>query len=324
MPFDDAYMDEFEIYEELFDPLRTDRKARRSRKPKPRHVPKKSQAQVIAELADEATGLEGGFNTTYQPSRYEEGWLLSSLRAFYDRGLIRDVLALVKGGKEASVYRCQADGATGMGLLAAKVYRPRKFRTLRNDGMYRQGRAILNAFGHDHDYARDQRVIRAIGKKTTFGVQVQHTSWLMHEYTALERLYQAGAGVPKPVAADDNAILMSYHGDARVAAPTLSQVSLEPDEAASLFQQVLRNVVLMLQHDLIHGDLSAFNILYWEGEITLIDFPQVVSLHGNADAYFILRRDVQRVCEYFARQGVDCDPADVMGELWYLYGYGDP
>lgn len=321
---DDAYIDEFEIYEELFDPLRTDRKARRGRKPRARHVPKKSQVQVVAELADEAAGLEGGFHTTYQLSRYEEEWLLSSLRGFYDRGLISDVLALVKGGKEASVYRCLADPASGMGMLAAKVYRPRKFRTLRNDSMYRQGRAILDAYGHDHDYARDQRVIRALGKKTAFGMQVEHTSWLMHEFTAMERLYQAGAAVPKPVAADENAILMSYHGDARVAAPTLNQVSLEPDEAGSLFQEVLRNVALMLQHDLIHGDLSAYNILYWEGEITLIDFPQVTNLYTNDRAYSILRRDIQRVCEYFARQGVDCDPADVMGELWYLYGYGDP
>jgi RIO kinase 1 len=319
-----SYVDEFEIYEELFDPLKTDRKARRRRKPKARHVPKKSQIQVLDGLADETIGLEGGFNTTYQPSRYEEGWLLSSLRTFYDRGLINDVLGLVKGGKEASVYRCQADSATGATVLAAKVYRPRKFRNLRNDRMYRQGRAILNPYGQDHDYARDQRVIRAVGKKTAFGVQVSHTSWLMHEYTALERLYQVGATVPQPVASGENAILMSYHGDGQVAAPTLNQVTLERDEAETLFQEVLRNIDLMLQHNLIHGDLSAFNILYWDGKITLIDFPQVTDLHANDNAYFILRRDVQRVCEYFARQGVDCDAAAVMDERWYLYGYDHP
>lgn len=323
MMYDDSYADEYEIYKELFDPLRGDRKARRRRKAKVGHVPKKSRGQIIAELTDDTAGLEDGFNTTYQPSRYEEGWLLSSIRSFYDRGLINDVLALVQGGKEASVYRCQADPATGTTVLAVKVYRPRKFRTMRNDSLYRQGRAILDAYGHDHDYARDQRIIRAIGKKTTFGRQVQHTSWLMHEYTAMECLYQAGAAVPQPVAVSDNAILMSYHGDAHVAAPTLSQVSVELDEAEPLFQEVLRNVKLMLQHDLIHGDLSAYNILYWEGEITLIDFPQATNLHANDNAYSILRRDVRRVCEYFARQGMECDPRDTMDELWYLYGYGN-
>lgn len=317
------YFDEYELYEELFNPLRTDRRARRHRRSKPRHMPKKSHNQIIAGLADDTAGLEGGFKTTYQPSRYEKGWLLSSLRSFYDRGLINDVLAQVKGGKEASVYRCQADPATGATLLAAKVYRPNEFRTIRNDSLYRQGRAILNAYGHDHDTQRDHRIARALGIKTAFGRQVQHTSWLMHEYTALERLHQAGGAVPQPVAASDNAILMSYHGNRGLAAPTLNEVGLEPQEAESLFQEVLRNVHLMLQNELIHGDLSAFNILYWEGEITLIDFPQVTNLHANDNARFFLRRDIERTCEYFARQGVPCDAEAVMGELWYLYGYGD-
>ena len=320
----DSYLDEYEMYEELFDPMRNDRQARRRRKPKARHVPKKAQQQVVAELADDMVGLEGGFNTTYTPSRYEEGWLLSSLRSFYDRGLINDVLAVVKGGKEASVYRCQADPATGATVLAAKVYRPRQFRSLSNDSMYRQGRAILNAFGQDHDFARDARVARAVGKKTAFGMQVRHTSWLMYEFTAMEQLYQAGGAVPKPVAAAENAILMSFHGSGSVAAPTLNQVRLEPDEAALLFQEVLRNIKLMLEQDLIHGDLSAYNILYLEGRITVIDFPQVINLHANENAYYILQRDIERTCEYFARQGVECDAEALMDELWYLYGYDTP
>ncbi len=324
MIVDDTDLDKYEVYEELFDPLMMDRKARRRRKTEARHRPKKPSEQVIADLADDITGLEGGFKTSYHPSRHEQGWLLSSLRTFYDRGLINDVLGSVKGGKEASVYRCQADPKTGATLLAAKVYRPTRFRNLRNDSMYRQGRALLNAYGHDHDHVRDQRIMRAVRKKTEFGRQVRHMSWLMHEYTALEQLCQAGAAVPQPVAAAENAILMSYHGDVRMAAPTLNQVRLEPDEAERLFNEVLRNIRLMLQHQLIHGDLSAFNILYWEGKITIIDFPQVTDLYSNINAYFILERDVRRTCEYFAQQGVSCDPSAVMGELWYLYGSGDP
>ncbi len=321
MRTNDPYLDEYEAYKELFDPFKTDRQARRRRKPKPRHVPKKSRDEIIDELADETAGLEGGFQTSYQPSRHEEKWLLTSIRPFYQQALISDVIALIKGGKEASVYRCQADPSTDQVWLAAKVYRPRMFRTLRNDSLYRQGRAILNAHGNDHDYARDQRIIRAVGKKTDFGVQVAHTSWLMHEYTAMQTLSQAGAAVPQPVAVSDNAILMSYHGEAYMAAPTLNTVRLEPDEAERAFQQVMDNIHLMLEHELVHGDLSAYNILYWEGKITLIDFPQVVDLYANPKAYPILRRDVGRVCEYFGRQGVDCDPDGIMEELWYLYGY---
>ncbi len=124
----------------------------------------RTKSQIVTELA-EPTGLEAGFVTTYQPARYEAEWLLSSLRMFYDEHLISDVLAQVKGGKEASVYRCTALPVTGATLLAAKVYRPRMFRNLRNDKVYREGRAILTSEGSAVKKT-DHRIMRAIGKKT--------------------------------------------------------------------------------------------------------------------------------------------------------------
>jgi RIO kinase 1 len=333
---DDAEIDEYEHYAELFDPEYAGRHARRGRKPQPRRGATPSQA--VGELVEPA-GLEAGFVTTYQPARYETEWLLSSLRPFYDEHLIHDVLAQVKGGKEASVYRCAADPTVGRilakpsssarqhsevsangraALLAAKVYRPRMFRNLRNDKIYREGRPILTADGRPVKKT-DHRVMRAIGKKTAFGEQVKHTSWVMYEYTTMERLYRAGAAVPRPIAVAENAILMEYYGDERRAAPTLNEVGLEPGEAARLFQEVLRNVDLLLQHGQIHGDLSAYNILYWQGRIAIIDFPQVTDLRSNSQAAFILQRDISRVCEYFARQGVRCDAAAIMDELWSRY-----
>jgi RIO kinase 1 len=309
--------DKYEYYEELLDPLRTDRKARRKRKPKVNHTPKKTQSQILVEIA-EATGLEEGFKTTYQPGRYEEEWLLSSLQAFYYEDLINDVLAIVKGGKEANVYRCEAHPAMKATFLAAKVYRPRKFRNLRNDKMYREGRTILTTEGRPIQ-ERDHRMKQALMKGTNFGAQLKHTSWLMYEYTTLERLYRAGGAVPQPIAASDNAILMSYVGNERIAAPTLNQVDLSPAEAKPLFQEVLRNIELMLQNNLIHGDLSAYNILYWAGKITLIDFPQVVNSRTNSNAYSILQRDITRTSEYFAAQGVSSDPNVITAELWARY-----
>jgi len=315
---DNQYEDEYEYYERVFGPLARDRRARRKRKPAVRHVAKKAEDQVIQELGD-LVGLEGGFRTSYKLGRYEEGWLLDSLRAFYDEGLIVDVLAQVKGGKEASVYLCEAHPSTGTDLLAAKVYRPRRFRNLSNDKMYRNGRDVLTAEGRAVK-TTDHRVMRAIGKKTTFGVQVSHTSWLMHEYKALELLYRAGGAVPKPVASSENAILMTYLGDARMAAPTLQEVHLEAEERDPLFREILRNVELMLEFELIHGDLSSYNVLYWEGRVVIIDFPQAVDLYGNRDARFVLERDVQRICEYFCRQGIKCDPAQIVDDLWERYG----
>ncbi len=318
----DRYLDnydEYEKYEDQFSPVRTDRKARRQRKPRIQSKPRKLHEEIVGELADSA-GLESGFDPTYQPSKYEAGWLLESLGSLYDQQLIVDVTAQVKGGKEASVYRCTAHESTGAELLAAKVYRPRMFRQLRNDKMYRQGRQIIMGDGTALNES-DFREMRAIVKGTTFGKKVSHTSWLMHEYKTLTILYEAGAAVPRPWAIGDNVILMDYVGDEHLAAPTLNTIQLEPEEVEPLFAEVMRNVDLLLQHNFVHGDLSAYNILYWAGEIVLIDFPQVVDVRTNPDARFILARDMMRVCEYFAAQGLQRDADSLAEELWQRYGY---
>jgi RIO kinase 1 len=307
---DDPYAD----YASMFDPMRIDRKARRSREPKPIHKPKVPREQVMEGITDEVD-WENVFQISYRPSKYEAGWLLSSLRPFFEQSLISDVLSLVKGGKEASVYCCTAHPTMEEDWLAVKVYRPKKFRGLTNDKIYRDGRDILTADGRVVHENKD-RVIRAIGKKTAFGQQVTHTSWLMHEFQALEKLYQAGGNVPRPYLAGSNAILMSFIGFELVAAPTLNTIRLEKREASHYFDLVLKNVDLMLEHDLIHADLSAYNILYKRGDITIIDFPQVVNPHTNHNAPAILARDIQRICEYFQAQGVDCNAQVIYKDLW--------
>jgi RIO kinase 1 len=98
-------------------------------------------------------------------------------------------------------------------------------------------------------------------------------------------------------------------------------VTLDRDEARRLFERVLNNIETLLARERIHGDLSAYNILYWEGQITLIDFPQVVSPKINRNAFSIFERDVIRVCEYFSKQGISANPRKIARELWSKCGY---
>jgi RIO kinase 1 len=305
-----------DYYQQLYDPDWAQQDSPRTQVARRKARP--DLAETLTDLTDEAVGLESGFQTTYKPKRFETGWLLQSLTAFYDLDLISDVLAVVKGGKEANVYRCAGGPAADAELVAAKVYRPRMLRNLRNDRMYREGRQILGPDGKALK-ENDHREMRALGKKTTFGQQLAHTSWLMHEFTTLGQLYAAGAAVPRPIAADQNAVLMGFVGDHRLAAPTLHEVRLEPVAARRLLDQVIHNLELMLRADLIHGDLSAYNILYWEGTMTIIDFPQVTNAKGNANARFILARDVRRVCEYFALQGIAVDARSIADSLWQRF-----
>lgn len=290
----------------------------RQQKAKPNYRPKKSKEAVLAEVAENTVGLEGGFKTTYKPARFEEVWLRSSLQPFYDQTLISDVLMRVKGGKEANVYLCQAEPKTGLEWVAAKVYRPRSMRNLSNDALYREGRELAVS-DSGVNRRKDTRLARALKKKTDFGVQIAHSAWLLSEYGALDKLYRLGAAVPKPVITAENAILLGYVGDTQRAAPTLHEVTLSSREVEPLFNEAVRNIELMLQNRMIHGDLSAYNILYWQGKITIIDFPQVVEAVKNRSAYRILNRDIQRVCEYFAQQGLARDPAELTERLWWRH-----
>ena len=109
---------------------------------------------------------------------------------------------------------------------------------------------------------------------------------------------------------------MEFIGDEADAAPTLNDVVLDSADAQRLFERVIFNVELLLGLGWVHGDLSAYNILYRHGQIVLIDFPQVVSCQNNPRARAIFERDVERVTQYFDRCGWSVDPRRLARELW--------
>lgn len=276
------------------------------RKPR-RKTPKAAAPEFEPETEEEM------FHPSFAGSKHERDWLRESMGSFYGDCLITDVLHAVRGGKEATVYCCRAHPSTGERLLAAKVYRPKEFRTLRNDALYREGRLDRDGTGK---HVKDRRAKSAIEKRTKAGQAILHATWLGHEFRVMQQLHSAGADVPRPVAQEQNAILMGYIGEEGNPAPTLSQVDVPRMEARRLYERMLRNLELMLQCGFVHGDLSAYNVLYWEGRITVIDFPQAVDPFHNRSAFELFRRDVTRICGYFAKRGINDDAVVVASRLW--------
>lgn len=309
--------DDFEDFENLVPARKNGRKShRRKQMVNPQHTPKKQLGEMFIELADSDED-SGDFIRTYNASRHERIWIIESLSHFYHQRWITDILRQIKGGKEASVYLCEGDQSAPYPLMAAKVYRPRIFRNLRNDHLYREGRPELDEAGNQ---IIDGGMLHAMAKHTTYGRDVLHSSWIAYEMVSMERLYAAGANIPRPLGRSNNAILMEYIGAPQFPAPILQTISLEPEEARQLFYTVVDNIALMLSLNIVHGDLSAYNILYWEGEIKIIDFPQVISPEQNRNAWQIFSRDVQRICEYFQSQGIDSDHKILARNLWKSYG----
>jgi RIO kinase 1 len=312
----DEYIDlfnELDDYEQIDNFMNKDK--RRQRFPE-RHF--KYVREANASFLDPQDDSRKNFKFTYPAARFESWWLLESLGEFYEHKWITDVLRRLKGGKEASVYLCTPGPAIDAPLVAAKVYRPRSLRNLKNDGTYRTGRVDLDQDGRA--IVRDGD-LHAMEKRTNYGEELRHQSWIAYEYQTLEMLQGAGADVPKPYAMEKNAILMDYIGDIDTAAPTLNSVRLDRDEVAPLYERVIRNIDLLLSRQRIHGDLSAYNVLYWEGDITMIDFPQVVQPDSNPAAWTIFLRDVTRICQYFTSQGLRRDGRRVAMELWTSHGH---
>ncbi len=267
-------------------------------------------------IVEQGRDARAGFQPTFSGSRHEREWIVQYLGSFYEDNIITDVLHPVKGGKEANVYCCAAHPNTGAILLAAKVYRPRIFRALKNDALYREGTAMKNEEGQ---VIRNRRVKIAMEKKTEFGQKVLNTNWLANEFESLRALHAAGADVPKPFASGENAMLIEYIGDAGAPAPPLNRVQLRRDEARNLFERLLHNVELMLAHDRVHADLSAFNVLYWQGNVKIIDLPQAVNPLKNPHALALLTRDLTRLCAHFARYGIAADARQIARGLWKKY-----
>lgn len=299
---------------------RRGRNAHRERAKPPDKLSYEASPEVqhwLRQQEQERIGLKPAFTPSFLAGQREREWVLSALTQFYEEDLIADVLNVVRSGKEATVYCCAGGPAAGMEYAAAKVYRPRMFRGLKNDAIYRESRPIVNAEGHE---VRSRRDVRGAMKKTERGKAVEVSSWIHYEYETQRVLWEAGADVPRPLSQIGNSVLMAYIGEPGDAAPKLAGVALEPDEAQELFAQVLRNIELCLAHNRIHGDLSAYNILYWQGAITLIDFAQAVDPRYGGSAYTLLERDMERVCHYFARFGVQAEPRALARELWARYG----
>jgi RIO kinase 1 len=225
------------------------------------------------------------------------------------QGLVAGVLGRVKSGKEATVYCCEAAPDAGVPLLAAKIYRQRDVRRFANDAAYNAGRLRQH----------HRRETRAILTRSDFGREQSFDRWVADEYETLSLLHRGGCAVPRPFVRFERVIVMEYIGDDEAPAPVLAGVHLDASEARFAFESLMRNVELALACDRIHGDLSAYNVLYHAGDIRIIDFPQAVDARFNPNALELLERDLSNVCGFFARLGIDADARRIARGFWGRY-----
>lgn len=212
----------------------------------------------------------------------------------------------IKPGKEADVYHL-SDGSNNYAL---KKYKPDIKFSSRKD--YFKTEEIL-----------ESRVGRAIKNNTSFGKKAVVSCWMYREYDALRRLYRAGVHLPEVYTYGEDYLLLELITDIDGnPAPQLYNYRLTDEEAELALFQVATGISMMWDNGYVHGDLSAYNIL-WDGvQIVIIDLPQVIMVH-NEEAPGKLLRDIDNVEKYFMKYrigGIEAELEKLRELAWGWWG----
>lgn len=196
----------------------------------------------------------------------------------------------VSTGKEANVY--EAHGAEGKGHdVAVKVYR-----------------ISASDFQRMEEYLAGDPRFEGLGSDKRKIVQ----AWVRKEYANLERAQAAGVRVPDPIAVQRNVLVMEYLGVEGDPAPRLENVDVEnPETAFEVIREYMRRLYAA---GLVHGDLSEYNVVIWNGELCIIDVGQAVTIHHPNSEEF-LRRDCENVATFFGRYGLEIDATELFDSV---------
>ena len=137
-------------------------------------------------------------------------------------------------------------------------------------------------------------------------------TWAQREYRNLLKVREAGLRVPTAMAIKSNVLVMSYIGTAETPAPKL--IHQPPKNPAAFFKEIIDQLKKLYKAGMVHGDLSAHNILNLEEKPVLIDWSQATTL-DNPNANIWLERDVKNICVWFAKRDVKTDPKKVLKEI---------
>ena len=134
------------------------------------------------------------------------------------------------------------------------------------------------------------------------------------EYDLLLACFKAGMNVPTPIGRVGNYLTMRFLGEGTESAPQLRNVHLE--EPDLVLDEILDDYLIMYRDvNYVHGDLSAYNILWWEERAWIIDMPQAYNVGPWSDmkqVVMLLRRDIVNLLQYFKKYGIKRNPDDIV------------
>ncbi len=209
-----------------------------------------------------------------------------TLAYLHRRGKIKALYGVISTGKEANVFAgVDSDG----NRIAVKIYR-----TYTTE--FRRIWEYLAADPRTGYLPKDMRKLVFV--------------WTRREFKNLQRAIKYAVRVPEPIIFRNNVLVMEFIGD-ELPAPRLKDVERElgQEDFGELYDYLMGVIErLWKRGDMVHGDLSEYNVLLWDKPV-IIDWSQA-TVKRNRMSVELLKRDLRNVINYFARKGVPVDDYD--------------
>jgi len=215
---------------------------------------------------------------------------LQTLYKLANQGYLDVLNGAISTGKEANVLKGIKDDGN---IVAVKIYR-----------------IATSDFKKMHYYiAGDPRFnVRSNNKRQLI------QAWVNKEYRNLTRLREAGVNVPEPIVALNNVLIMEFIGDAS-GKPALTVKNFPPRNPTDFYNGLVNQLYKFINDaKLVHGDLSAYNILNHDEQPVIIDVSQSV-VRDHIIANELLERDIRNLSTEFSKLGVDTSIEDLRKRL---------
>ncbi len=207
-----------------------------------------------------------------------------ALEKLNTKGFIDEIRSIVSTGKEANIYH----GYLKDKEIAIKIY------AIDTSSFKNMERYIIGDKRFDTWRNRRQLIY----------------NWAQKEYKNLSRVYR-DINCPQPYKAYRNVLVMDFIGKDGIPAPRMKD--LPPEKPRKYFKTIKEYMKKMYERQLVHADLSEYNILN-AGKPVIIDISTGVLLdHPKAEEF--LQRDVRNICSYFRKHGVDSADHEVLREI---------
>lgn len=207
---------------------------------------------------------------------------LLTLHYLMNSGVLRILNGVVSSGKEARIYWGERDDSSS---VAVKIYL-----------------TVTAEFKKRLPYIIGDPRFGSVKRGSSNIVMI----WAQKEYKNLMRAYGARIPVPKPLAIKRNVLVMEFIGHDGKPAPLLNEVEVRQSDykrVISLIEKLYNNA------NLVHADLSEYNIFKHGKSLVLFDFGSGVDIRHPLSKEFLIR-DISNINRFFIKRGLEVEPLE--------------